>query len=112
MDFLILRINEVAVIEGNVGPLADLSTLLKMVGSATFQGVFRLMLIAAATKAPEDNRMRPSWCGTTTTPTIRRKAGSKTKVADIFMGAARRWWSGSHGIQMVGNDLNWLPGLW
>lgn len=75
VDFPILPVNQVAIIEGNAGkPIYQMSKWWARRRSS----VFRSMLIAAATGPRKTNRTRPSWCGTTTTPTIRRKVRSNT----------------------------------
>jgi hypothetical protein len=73
VDFPILPVNQVASIEGSVGkPIYQMSKWWARRRSS----VFRAMLIAAATKAPTIPRTQQSASGTTTMPTIRRRARS------------------------------------
>lgn len=110
VDFPILPINQIAIIEGNAGkPLYKMSKWF----APREPSVFRSMLLAAATKAPED--------GLEVSKTIwdayygnhqANEAFSKLKVLDIFMGGGTTLVEGSRlGMQMHGNDLNpiaWL----
>ncbi len=109
VDFPILPINRVAVIEGNAGkPIYQMSKWWARRRSS----VFRAMLIAAATKAPDD----PSEAARLVWDSYYGKhqnneAFSKLKVADIFMGGGTTIVEGCRlGMQMFGNDLN--PVAW
>jgi len=109
VDFPILPVNQVAVIEGNAGkPIYQMSKWWARRRSS----VFRSMLIAAATKAPED----PSHAAKLVWENYysnhqKRGAFSHLKVADIFMGGGTTLVEGSRlGMQMTGNDLN--PVAW
>lgn len=109
VDFPILPVNQVAVIEGNVGkPIYQMSKWWARRRSS----VFRSMLIAAATKAPDD----PSHAAKLVWENYyanhqKRGAFRHLKVADIFMGGGTTVVEGSRlGMQMVGNDLN--PVAW
>ncbi|MCA1474597.1 hypothetical protein [Bradyrhizobium sp. NBAIM08] len=109
VDFPILSINQVAIIEGNAGkPIYQMSKWWARRRSS----VFRSMLIAAATKAPED----PSHAAKLVWDNYyanhqKRGAFKHLKVADIFMGGGTTLVEGSRlGMQMVGNDLN--PVAW
>ena len=109
VDFPILPVNQVAVIEGNAGkPIYQMSKWWARRRSS----VFRSMLIAAATKAPED----PSHAAKLVWDNYyanhqKRGAFKHLKVADIFMGGGTTLVEGSRlGMQMVGNDLN--PVAW
>lgn len=109
VDFPILPINQVAVIEGNAGkPIYQMSKWWARRRSS----VFRSMLIAAATKAPEDpsHAARLVWDNYYANHQ-KRAAFKNLKVGDIFMGGGTTVVEGSRlGMQMVGNDLN--PVAW
>ena len=109
VDFPILPINQIAAIEGNAGkPIYQMSKWWARRRSS----VFRSMLIAAATKAPDDpseaaKRVWDAYYGN------HQKKGSfkHLKVADIFMGGGTTVVEGSRlGMKMYGNDLN--PVAW
>ncbi len=109
VDFPILPINHIAVIEGNAGkPIYQMSKWWARRRSS----VFRAMLIAAATKAPDD----PSEAARLVWESYygnhhNNDAFRKLKVADIFMGGGTTIVEGSRlGMQMYGNDLN--PVAW
>ncbi len=109
VDFPILHINQVATIEGNAGkPVYQMSKWWARRRSS----VFRSMLIAAATKAPDDpgeaaKLVWDSYYGNHQ----KNKAFQKLKVADIFMGGGTTIVEGARlGMQMFGNDLN--PVAW
>jgi len=109
VDFPILPVNQVAVIEGNAGkPIYQMSKWWARRRSS----VFRSMLIAAATKAPSD----PSHAAKLVWDNYyanHQKLGAfkQLKVADIFMGGGTTLVEGSRlGMQMFGNDLN--PVAW
>jgi hypothetical protein len=105
VDFPILPINHVAAIEGNAGkPIYQMSKWWARRRSS----VFRAMLIAAATKAPDDpgeaaKLVWDSYYGNHQ----KNEAFRKLKVADIFMGGGTTVVEGARlGMQMYGNDLN------
>lgn len=109
VDFPILPINQIAAIEGNAGkPIYQMSKWWARRRSS----VFRSILMAAATKAPDDpseaaKRVWDAYYGN------HQKRGSfkHLKVADIFMGGGTTIVEGSRlGMQMYGNDLN--PVAW
>lgn len=109
VDFPILPINQVAAIEGNSGkPIYQMSKWWARRRSS----VFRSMLIAAATKAPNDpgeaaKLVWNSYYGNHQ----KNEAFKKLKVADIFMGGGTTIVEGARlGMQMYGNDLN--PVAW
>lgn len=109
VDFPILPINHVAAIEGNAGkPIYQMSKWWARRRSS----VFRAMLIAAATKAPDDDGeaaklVWDSYYGNHQ----KNEAFRKLKVADIFMGGGTTIVEGARlGMQMYGNDLN--PVAW
>jgi putative DNA methylase len=109
VDFPILPINHVAAIEGNAGkPIYQMSKWWARRRSS----VFRAMLIAAATKAPNDpaeaaKLVWDAYYGNHQ----KNEAFRKLKVADIFMGGGTTVVEGARlGMQMYGNDLN--PVAW
>ena len=109
VDFPILPVNQVAVIEGNAGkPIYQMSKWWARRRSS----VFRSMLIAAATKAPEDPSHAAKLVWDNYYANHQRKGAFKhLKVADIFMGGGTTLVEGSRlGMQMSGNDLN--PVAW
>ena len=109
VDFPILPINQVAVIEGNAGkPIYQMSKWWARRRSS----VFRSMLIAAATKAPEDPSHAAKLVWDNYYANHQKKGAFKhLKVADIFMGGGTTLVEGSRlGMQMSGNDLN--PVAW
>ncbi|HCO23467.1 MAG TPA: site-specific DNA-methyltransferase [Gimesia maris] len=109
VDFPILPINHVAAIEGNAGkPIYQMSKWWARRRSS----VFRAMLIAAATKAPEDQgeAAKVVWDAYYGNHQ-KNEAFRKLKVADIFMGGGTTIVEGARlGMQMYGNDLN--PVAW
>ncbi|WP_428565594.1 MAG: hypothetical protein ACP59X_04740 [Solidesulfovibrio sp. DCME] len=109
IDFPILPVNQVAVIEGNASkPIYQMSKWWARRRSS----VFRSMLIAAATKAPEDKSHAAKLVWDNYYANHKKKGAFKNlKVADIFMGGGTTLVEGSRlGMQMFGNDLN--PVAW
>jgi adenine-specific DNA methylase len=109
VDFPILPVNQVAIIEGNAGkPIYQMSKWWARRRSS----VFRSMLIAAATKAPEDKSHAAKLVWDNYYSNHQKKGAFKhLKVADIFMGGGTTLVEGSRlGMQMIGNDLN--PVAW
>lgn len=109
VDFPILPVNQVAVIEGNAGkPIYQMSKWWARRRSS----VFRSMLIAAATKAPDDPAHAAKLVWDNYYANHQKKGAFKhLKVADIFMGGGTTLVEGSRlGMQMIGNDLN--PVAW
>jgi len=109
VDFPIIPINQIAIIEGNAGkPIYQMSKWWARRRSS----VFRSMLLAAAMKSPDDEgkAAKAVWdvyYGN------HQKAGSlrHLKVADPFMGGGTTIVEGSRlGMQMFGCDLN--PVAW
>ena len=84
VDFPILPVNQVAVIEGNAGkPIYQMSKWWARRRSS----VFRSMLIAAATKAPDDPSHAAKLVWDNYYANHQKKGAFKhLKVADIFMG--------------------------
>lgn len=109
VDFPILPVNQVASIEGNAGkPIYQMSKWWARRRSS----VFRSMLIAAATKAPDDPAQAAKLVWENYYANHQKKGAFKNlKVADIFMGGGTTLVEGSRlGMQMFGNDLN--PVAW
>jgi len=109
VDFPILPVNQVASIEGNAGkPIYQMSKWWARRRSS----VFRSMLIAAATKAPDDPAQAAKLVWDNYYANHQKKGAFKhLKVADIFMGGGTTLVEGSRlGMQMFGNDLN--PVAW
>lgn len=109
VDFPILPVNQVAVIEGNAGkPIYQMSKWWARRRSS----VFRSMLIAAAAKAPDDPSHAAKLVWDNYYANHQKKGAFKhLKVADIFMGGGTTLIEGSRlGMQMAGNDLN--PVAW
>ena len=109
VDFPILPVNQVAAIEGNAGkPIYQMSKWWARRRSS----VFRSILIAAATRAPDDpaeaaKRVWDVYYGNHG----KKGAFSRLKVADIFMGGGTTVVEGSRlGMEMYGADLN--PVAW
>ncbi len=93
VDFPILPVNQVAIIEGNAGkPIYQMSKWWARRRSS----VFRSMLIAAATKAPEDlsHAAKLVWDDYYANHQ-KRGAFKNLKVADIFMGGGTTLVEGS-----------------
>jgi putative DNA methylase len=109
VDFPILPVNQVAVIEGNAGkPIYQMSKWWARRRSS----VFRSLLLAAATKAPEDASQAAKLVWEVYYANHQKKRSfANLKVADIFMGGGTTVVEGSRlGMQMFGNDLN--PVAW
>ncbi|MDR1873421.1 MAG: hypothetical protein LBQ90_00195 [Synergistaceae bacterium] len=109
VDFPILSVNQVAVIEGNAGkPIYQMSKWWARRRSS----VFRALLIAAVAKAPDDASHAAKLVWDNYYANHQKKgAFKKLKVADIFMGGGTTLVEGSRlGMQMTGNDLN--PVAW
>jgi adenine-specific DNA methylase len=109
VDFPILPVNQVAIIEGNAGkPIYQMSKW----WARRRPSVFRSMLIAAATKAPEEKSHAAKLVWDSYYANHQKKGAFKhLKVADIFMGGGTTLVEGSRlGMRMIGNDLN--PVAW
>lgn len=109
VDFPILPVNQVAIIEGNAGkPIYQMSKWWARRRSS----VFRSLLIAAATKAPDDPSYAARLVWDNYYANHQKKGAFKhLKAADIFMGGGTTLVEGSRlGMQMTGNDLN--PVAW
>ncbi len=109
VDFPIIPINQIAAIEGNAGkPIYQMSKWWARRRSS----VFRAMLIAAVTKAPDDPAEAAKLVWDAYYGNHQKKGAFKhLKVADVFMGGGTTVVEGSRlGMQMYGNDLN--PVAW
>jgi putative DNA methylase len=109
VDFPIVPINEIAQIEGNAGkPIYQMSKWWARRRSS----VFRAMLLAAATKAPDDeseaaSKIWKSYYGNHQN----NPAFQKLQVGDLFMGGGTTLVEGSRlGMNLFGCDLN--PVAW
>jgi putative DNA methylase len=105
VDFPILPINEVAVIENAADkPIYQVSKYWARRSSS----VFRAMLIAAATKAPSAERQASATVWKSFYGNHQGNPDfSKLKVADIFMGGGTTLVEAARlGMEVVGNDLN------
>lgn len=109
VDFPILPVNQVAAIEGNAGkPVYQMSKWWARRRSS----VFRSLLIAASTKAPNDENLASKvvWDSYYANHQRRNNFG-KLQVADIFMGGGTTILEGARlGMQMTGIDIN--PVAW
>lgn len=109
VDFPILPVNQVAAIEGNAGkPIYQMSKWWARRRSS----VFRSMLIAAATRAPDDAARAAKTVWDAYYGNHRSNgAFGRLKVADIFMGGGTTVVEGSRlGMDVYGADLN--PVAW
>ena len=112
VDFPIIPINKIATIEGKgSGALKPIYQVSKW-WARRRSTVFRSILIAAATKAPEDPSHAAKLVWDNYYANHRKKGAFKrVQVADIFMGGGTTLVEGSRlGMQMFGNDLN--PVAW
>src|ERR1700674_5819695 len=101
VDFPIIPINQIAIIEGNAGkPIYQMSKWWARRRSS----VFRSLLLAASMKAPEDSSKAAKAVWDVYYANLQKK-GSLThlKVADIFMGGGTTVVEGTRlGLQMYG----------
>ncbi|QDS97682.1 hypothetical protein [Adhaeretor mobilis] len=109
VDFPILPVNRVAAIEGNAGkPVYQMSKWWARRRSS----VFRALLLAAATRAPDDpleaaNKIWEAYYGNHQS----NERFRQLTVADVFMGGGTTIVEGARlGMRMLGNDLN--PVAW
>lgn len=112
VDFPVLPINEIAKVEAASGAgRKPIYTMTKWWARRP-SSVFRSLLIAAATKAPDDPSESAKLVWDNYYANHQKKGAFKhLKVADIFMGGGTTLVEGSRlGMQMVGNDLN--PVAW
>ena len=112
VDFPILPINEIAKVESASGAgRKPIYTMTKWWARRP-SSVFRSLLIAAATKAPDDPSESAKLVWDNYYANHQKKGAFKhLRVADIFMGGGTTLIEGSRlGMQMIGNDLN--PVAW
>lgn len=112
VDFPVLPINEIAKVETASGAgRKPIYTMTKWWARRP-SSVFRSLLIAAATKAPDDPSESAKLVWDNYYANHQKKGAFKhLKVADIFMGGGTTLVEGSRlGMQMIGNDLN--PVAW
>ncbi len=109
VDFPILPVNQVATLEGNAAkPIYQMSKWWARRRSS----VFRSLLIAGATRAPENQHEAAQlvWDAYYANHQHCNNFG-RLEVADIFMGGGTTLVEGARlGMQVVGNDLN--PVAW
>lgn len=112
VDFPILPVNALAAIEASSGGTKKPIYQMSKWWARRQPSVFRSMLIAAATKAPEDSSHAAKLVWENYYANHQKKGAFKhLKVADIFMGGGTTLVEGSRlGMQMIGNDLN--PVAW
>ena len=112
VDFPILPINKISRLEGSSGATRKPIYQITKWWARRNSSVFRSMLIAAATKAPDDpgeaaKLVWDSYYGNHQ----KNEEFQRLKVADIFMGGGTTIVEGARlGMQMFGNDLN--PVAW
>src|ERR1700691_435401 len=105
VDFPIIPVNQIAVIEGNAGkPIYQMSKWWARRRSS----VFRSMLLAAAMKAPEDESKAAKAVWDVYYANHQKRGSFRhLKVAEPFMGGGTTVVEGSRlGMQMFGCDLN------
>ena len=108
VDFPILPVNQVAIIEGNAGkPIYQMSKWWARRRSS----VFRSMLIAAATKAPDDPSRSQAGVGQLLRQPSEERRVQAPEGGGHLHGRGSTLVEGSRlGMQMIGNDLN--PVAW
>jgi putative DNA methylase len=112
VDFPLVPINEIAGLEAATGALKKPVYKMSKWWARRQSSVFRAMLIAAATKAPDDPAHAAKLVWNNYYANHKKKGSFKhLKVADIFMGGGTTLVEGTRlGMQMTGNDLN--PVAW
>jgi len=112
VDFPLVQINALAGLEASSGALKKPIYQMSKWWARRQSSVFRSMLIAAATKAPEDQSHAAKLVWDNYYANFQKKGSFKhLKVADIFMGGGTTLVEGARlGMKMVGNDLN--PVAW
>lgn len=112
VDFPILAVNQVAAVEAASGAAKKPVYQMSKWWARRQSSVFRSMLIAAATKAPDDRSHTAKHVWDNYYANHQKRGAFKhLKVADIFMGGGTTLVEGSRlGMQMIGNDLN--PVAW
>ncbi|MFM2219012.1 MAG: hypothetical protein RL240_3330, partial [Planctomycetota bacterium] len=108
VDFPILHINQIGSLEATSGAAKKPIYQMSKWWARRQSSIFRAILIAAATRAPEDHGeaakiVWDAYYGNHQ----KNEAFRKLKVADIFMGGGTTVVEGARlGMQMYGNDLN------
>jgi adenine-specific DNA methylase len=112
VDFPLLPINSIAKMEAHAGVTTKPIYQMSKYWARRPSSVFRSLLIAAATKAPDDPSHAAKLVWDNYYANHQKKGAFKhLKVADIFMGGGTTLVEGSRlGMQMIGNDLN--PVAW
>ncbi len=112
VDFPLVQINAIAGLEASSGALKKPIYQMSKWWARRQSSVFRSMLIAAATKAPNDHAHASKLVWDNYYGNFQKKGPFKhLKVADIFMGGGTTLVEGARlGMKMVGNDLN--PVAW
>lgn len=112
VDFPILSINALSAIEASSGGTKKPIYQMSKWWARRQPSVFRSILIAAATRAPDDPAHAAKLVWDNYYANHQKKGAFKNlKVADIFMGGGTTLVEGSRlGMQMSGNDLN--PVAW
>ena len=112
VDFPIVPINQIAAVESSSGAATKPIYQMSKWWARRPSSVFRSILLAAATKAPDDTTQTAKLIWSQYYANHQKKGSFKQlKVADIFMGGGTTLVEGSRlGMQMIGNDLN--PVAW
>ncbi len=111
VDFPILPINQIATIEGSSGATRKPIYQITKWWARRNSSVFRALLIAAASKAPDDPADAAKLVWDAYYGNHQKSSFKNLKVADIFMGGGTTIVEGSRlGMEMFGNDLN--PVAW
>jgi putative DNA methylase len=112
VDFPILPINQIAAVESSSGAATKPIYQMSKWWARRPSSVFRSMLLAAATKAPDDALQTSKLVWENYYSNIQKRSSFKDlKVVDIFMGGGTTLVEGARlGMQMIGNDLN--PVAW
>lgn len=112
VDFPLLPINQIAAVESSSGAATKPVYQMAKWWARRPSSVFRSILIAGATKAPEDPLQTSRYVWENYYANFQKKGSfDHIKVADIFMGGGTTIVEGARlGMQMSGNDLN--PVAW
>ncbi len=112
VDFPVIPINQIAAVESSSGAASKPIYQMSKWWARRPSSVFRSILIAAATKAPDDILQTSKLVWENYYSNLNKKGSfSALKVLDIFMGGGTTLVEGSRlGMQMIGNDLN--PVAW
>jgi adenine-specific DNA methylase len=112
VDFPILEVNALSAIEASSGGTKKPIYQMSKWWARRQPSVFRSLLIAAATRSPEDPSHAAKMVWDNYYANYQKRGNFKDlKVADIFMGGGTTLIEGSRlGMQVTGNDLN--PVAW